>query len=184
MNYSPFRLETPRLVIRPFTMRDLETLHDYRNDRDVARYTGWRDYDQMALMRFITEMSHATPDQIGDWYQWAVEVKATRTHIGDVGIHRQEDEPHEAEISYAFARSGQGQGYATEALNALLDYLFTMLRLHRVTALIYADNTRSIALVERLGFRKEAHFRKAARRGGAWVDDVMYAMLEEEWGNG
>jgi RimJ/RimL family protein N-acetyltransferase len=183
MRKPDFYLETPRLLIRPFTMRDLETLHAYRNDHEVARYTGWRGYDEEALIRFIMEMNRATPDKVGDWFQWAVEVKATGTHIGDVGIHRQEDEPQEAEIAYAFARSAHGHGYATEAVKALVSYLFSTLRLHRITALIYADNLRSIALVERLSFRKEAHFHKSAWRGGQWVDDVMFAVLEEEWKN-
>jgi RimJ/RimL family protein N-acetyltransferase len=160
----------------------LPTLHAYRNDQEVARYTGWRSYDQAGLLQFIIEMNRAAPDRIGDWFQWAVEVKATQTHIGDIGIHRQADEPHEAEISYAFARSAHGQGYATEAVKGVVGYLFEFVRLHRITALIYADNARSIALVERLGFRKEAHFYKSARRDGDWVDDVLYAILEEEWG--
>lgn len=174
-------IETPRLLIRRFEEGDLTTLHEYRNDREVARYTGWRAYDHRELVQFILQMTHATPDLIGDWFQWAVEIKATRRHIGDIGIHRQVDEPHEAEISYAFARSAQRQGYATEAVKGFIGYLFDVVALHRITALIYADNARSIALVERLGFRKEAHFRKSARRHGEWVDDVMYAMLEEEW---
>lgn len=183
MTSTPFTpIETERLVIRRFEERDLPTLYAYRNDQEVARYTGWRAYDQAGLLQFILEMNRATPDLVGDWFQWAVEAKSTGNHIGDIGIHRQADEPHEAEISYAFARSAQGQGYATEAVKALGGYLFGIVGLHRITALIYADNARSIALVERLGFRKEGHFYKSARRNGEWVDDVMYAILEEEWG--
>lgn len=175
-------IETPRLLIRRFEARDLPTLHAYRNDQEVARYTGWREYDLDTLMQFILTMNQATPDSVGDWFQLAVEVKATGTHIGDIGIHRQADEPHEAEIGYAFAQASQGQGYATEAVRAVVDFLFNHVGLHRITALIYADNPRSIALVERLGFRKEGHYTKAARRNGEWVDDVFYAILEAEWG--
>jgi len=182
MTPSPFAvIETPRLLIRRFEERDLPTLHAYRNDHEVARYAGWHESDYEGLIQFILTMNRTTPNTIGDWFQWAVEVKATQTHIGDIGIHRQAEEPKEAEIAYTFARSAQGQGYATEAVHGVLGYLFTTLYLHRITALIYADNARSVALVERLGFRKEGHFRKAARRDGEWVDDVMYAMLEEEW---
>lgn len=183
MTNTPFiPIETRRLVIRRFEERDLPTLHAYRNDVEVARYTGWRAYDQAGLLQFILEMNRVTPDLVGDWFQWAVEERSTGNHIGDIGIHRQTNEPDEAEISYAFARSAQGQGYATEAVKGVVGYLFNVVGLHRITALVYADNARSIALVERLGFRKEAHFYKSARRNGEWVDDVMYAILEEEWG--
>jgi RimJ/RimL family protein N-acetyltransferase len=177
-------IETARLRIRPFEEADLATLHAYRNDAEIARYQGFRAVDREGLLRFILHMNRASPETVGDWLQWAVEDKATGLHFGDVGIHRQADEPLEAEITYTFAREAHGRGYATEAVEALLNHLFGVLGLHRVTALIYADNVRSIALVERLGFRKEGHFRRSARRGGVWVDDVLYAVLEDEWRDG
>jgi RimJ/RimL family protein N-acetyltransferase len=182
MSDTPFAaLETARLRIRRFTEADLPTLHAYRNDEEVARFQGWDGSDEGVLLQFILTMMNVSPDTVGDWVQLAVEEKATHTHIGDIGVHRLAEEPHEAEIAYTFARSAQGQGYAGEAVRGVLDFLFNEVKLHRITALIYADNPRSIALVERLGFRKEAHYRKSARRDREWVDDVLYAILEEEW---
>jgi RimJ/RimL family protein N-acetyltransferase len=174
-------IETERLRIRRFEESDLATLHAYRNDPELARFQGWRETDRESLLLFIIDMNRADPETAGNWFQVAVELKATGSHIGDIGVHRQADEPLEAELGYTFARSAHGNGYATEAVRAVLGYLFGTLGLHRVTALIYADNGRSVALVERLGFRKEGHFRKSARRDGEWVDDVLYAMLDEEW---
>ena len=55
------------------------------------------------------------------------------------------------------------------------------LKKHRITASIDPRNTSSIRLIERLGFRKEAHFKQSLFFHGEWVDDLIYAMLAEEW---
>ncbi|MRR23245.1 N-acetyltransferase, partial [bacterium] len=75
-----------------------------------------------------------------------------------------------------------GCGYATEALRVVISYLFGTLEKHRLIATIDPENTKSIDLFERLGFRREAHFRKCRIIDGTWVDDVVYARLREEAG--
>ena len=74
-----------------------------------------------------------------------------------------------------------GKGYATEALRAMVDYLFANLGKHRIVASVDPRNTPSIRLIERLGFRKEAHFKESYYLRGEWVDDIIYAMLRTEW---
>ena len=66
--------------------------------------------------------------------------------------------PRQAYLGYTLARSAWGQGYASEAARKLLDYLFRVLDLHRVIADCDVDNAASIRLLERLGFRREAHY--------------------------
>jgi len=63
----------------------------------------------------------------------------------------------------------------------VLNYLFKVLLKHRVTASVDPENTKSIILLERIGFQKEAHFRKSYYIDGKWLDDCVYAILEEEW---
>jgi RimJ/RimL family protein N-acetyltransferase len=64
---------------------------------------------------------------------------------------------------------------------AVLDLGFAQLGLHRVTARMVAGNTASSRLCDRLGMRREAHFRRSERFKGAWTDVVIYALLEAEW---
>ena len=63
----------------------------------------------------------------------------------------------------------------------VIDYLFQSLNKHRVITSIDPDNKKSIRLVERMGFRKEAHFIESFYMKGKWVDDLIYAMLKKEW---
>jgi RimJ/RimL family protein N-acetyltransferase len=74
-----------------------------------------------------------------------------------------------------------GRGYATEAANTLLDLAFGPADMHRVVARCDARNERSWRLMERLGMRREAHFREHAIVKGAWDEEFIYAMLWQEW---
>nr|WP_257286661.1 GNAT family protein [Halanaerobium congolense] len=84
-------------------------------------------------------------------------------------------------MGYSLSLKYQGKGLATEAVTAVLNYLFFDLNKHRVTASVDPDNLKSINLLERLGMRKEAHFKKSVFINGKWKDDIIYAVLKEEW---
>lgn len=81
---------------------------------------------------------------------------------------------------YAFAPH-DGHGYMTEGLRLVLRHAFGTLKLHRVEANVQPENERSIALVERLGFRREGYSPRYLKIGGRWRDHVRYAILAEEF---
>jgi len=85
------------------------------------------------------------------------------------------------EIGYTLDKEFRGKGYATEALKIVIDHLINSLCKHRIIASIDPANLDSIRLVERLGFRKEAHFVESLFFHGKWVDDLVYAILAKEW---
>jgi RimJ/RimL family protein N-acetyltransferase len=101
--------------------------------------------------------------------------------IGDCFFKVIEDDPRQAEIGYTLARAAQGQGFATEAVAALLTWAFLTFNLHRVIAVVDVENTASVALLERLGLWREAHFRQNIWFKGAWGDEYVYAILRNEW---
>jgi RimJ/RimL family protein N-acetyltransferase len=87
----------------------------------------------------------------------------------------------QAQLGLSFDRAFQGQGFATEAVTAVLDYAFINLDLHRVVAVVDVLNERSAALLERVGLRREGHFLKNAWFKGRWADEYLYALLQAEW---
>jgi RimJ/RimL family protein N-acetyltransferase len=101
--------------------------------------------------------------------------------IGDCGFRVATDDPEQAEIGITLAPEFQGRGYAAETLGALFDYLFVTSGKHRVFGSVDPRNLASMKLLERIGMRKEGHFVKSLRFRGEWVDDVIFAMLSEEW---
>lgn len=121
------------------------------------------------------------PNIQNTWFQLAVCTKENNRLIGDIGIHFLADD--QTEIGYTIAPDFQGQGYAAEALNAVIGYLFIDLNKHRIIASVDPDNIKSIKLLIKLGMRKEAHFVKSIKMNGTWFDDCVYVILNEEWNN-
>ncbi len=179
-----FSLETPRLMIRQFRDSDLEPFLAYRNDPAVYRYQGWKvPFSRQAGLDFIAKMKAAVPGVPGEWLQLALEHKESGAMLGDVAFHLTSSNPRQAYLAYSLARSAWGQGYATEAARKLLDYLFRVRDLHRVIADCDVDNAASIRLLERLGFRREAHYRESfwIEAESRWGDEYLYALLQSEW---
>ncbi|MEM6474326.1 MAG: GNAT family protein, partial [Planctomycetota bacterium] len=87
----------------------------------------------------------------------------------------------QAEIGYSFNSKFTGQGFATEAVVALMGFVFNSMGMHRICAGVDARNERSWKLMERVGMRREAHFVDANFEDGHWVDDYVYGMLKSEW---
>jgi aminoglycoside 6'-N-acetyltransferase len=96
--------------------------------------------------------------------------------IGDVGVCRHANGM-QAEIGFSLATAYQGQGYATEAVRAVLHRLFAVDGLHKVEAECDARNTASARLLERVGFTREGLRRRHTWIKGEWTDDLLYGLL-------
>lgn len=176
-----FHLETERLVLRQFRESDLETFFAYRNDPEVAKYQGWEyPYPREKAVLFVHNMTTVIPTQ-SKWMQIAVELKSTHEMIGDVAFFLKHDDERQAMVGYSLAQPFWGNGYACEAVSRLLSYLFDELHLHRVTAECDEDNLPSWKLLEKLGFRREAHLIENLFFKGAYCNEYHYAMLSREW---
>ncbi len=176
-------LETTRLHLRHFTDADLAPFMAYRNDPEVARYQSWEGTSEREARTFLQEQKQLQPGVPGQWFQIAIELKETGMLVGDCALKIEEHDERQAEIGYTLSRSYQGRGIASEAVSCLLDYVFVTLRLHRVIAIVDCENLASIALLERLGLRREGHFQQNVWFKGKWGDEYLYAMLQEEWPN-
>ena len=175
------RIESERLKIRRFKDSDLAPFVAYRNDAEVARYQSWDSCDEQEARAFIREMESAQPGVPGEWFPFAIESKVTGDLIGDCGLRVDEHEPYRAEIGFTLTREYQGRGLASEAISRLLDYAFDTLGLHRVVAIADCRNAPTVALLERVGMRREGHFLENVWFKGGWSDEYLYAVLRDEW---
>ena len=174
-------LETPRLRLRRFRDADLALFMAYRNDPEVARYQGWEGISEPEARAFLQEQKEIQPGVPGHWFQIAIELKETGMLVGDCALKMEEHDERQAEIGYTLSRAYQGRGIASEAVSCVLEYAFVTLGLHRVIAITDCENAGSVALLERLGLRREGHFRQNVWLKGKWRDEFLYAMLREEW---
>jgi RimJ/RimL family protein N-acetyltransferase len=183
MNLRDINIITERLVLRGLILSDAAALLKYRSKPEVYRFQNWKPQTLREAEIFIGENIAKEPNIPDTWYQLGVFLKGTEELIGDIGIHFIDAEGKQAEIGYTLNPKDQGMGYASEAVKGVLSYLFNKLRKHRISASVDPINKKSIALLERIGMRKEAHFIKSIWFNEKWEDDIVYAILEEEWTN-
>lgn len=172
--------KTKRIIIRPVSLGDKESIFFYRADPETNKYLSLAPNTVEDIEEFIkkTSLQMNVP---GTWFQFVIIEQLSNQLIGDIGVHFLVSENSQAEIGYTLDKRFRGNGYATEALSVIIDYLITSLNKHRIIASIDPANIDSIKLVERLGFRKEAHFVESLFFNGKWVDDLVYAILAKEW---
>ncbi|HZD81186.1 MAG TPA: GNAT family N-acetyltransferase, partial [Actinomycetota bacterium] len=117
-------LVTERLRLRRSGPDDADQISAYRSDPRVHRYQGWDRTDPEGVRREIEEMAARAPGEPGGWVQLTVEDRESGRLVGDVGFSPAEGEPAVIKIGYTISPAFQGRGYATEAVRALVDYLF------------------------------------------------------------
>jgi len=176
-------VRTQRLSIRPATAADVDATWRFRRLPVVGEWitrapTSRADYAEQFLdpdrlaKTLVVELDG---DVIGDlmlaiddaWSQSEVEDRAK-------GV--------QAELGWVLDPAHGGNGYATEAVEAVIRICFERLGLRRVVANCFADNTASSRMMERLGMRLEVRTRQdSLHRSGRWLDGLGYALLADEW---
>jgi RimJ/RimL family protein N-acetyltransferase len=152
---------TARLVLRRSVPEDAEGISVYRSLPEVRRYQGWERTDPDTLRAEIDLMSRRAPGDRG-WVQLSVLERESGRLVGDVGMSPAEGEPGVMKIGYTIEPASQGRGYATEAVAALVDYLFDELGVEIVRMYADADNVASIRVAEKVGMRLEERFHRTS----------------------
>jgi RimJ/RimL family protein N-acetyltransferase len=183
MEFTPtYPIETARLRLRPFTRGDVDAVHAYRSREDVTRFL----LDEPMSREACAEAVQARVGQTawveeGDKIILAVERKDDAAMIGEVLLMLRSVASRQGEIGYIFNPDHFGRGYATEASRTLVALGFDTAGVHRIYARCHVLNEASRKVMERLGMRQEAHFREHNFVKGAWDDELVYAILEDEW---
>lgn len=98
--------------------------------------------------------------------------------IGTIGLFRILRDPlQSAIIGYSLSKNHNGKGYATEAVKLVLDYAFTILKLHRIEAGVMPHNLGSIRVLEKAGFEKEGISKSNVKINGKWEDHQVLAII-------
>ncbi len=175
-------LQTARLTLRNFIDSDLDTFFEYRNDPEVAKYQGWGiPYPREKAEQFISSMKDRFAPKQADWIQFAIALKDTDELIGDLGCFVKKEDARQSVIGFTIASKHWRKGYAIEVIPCLLDYLFEDMDMHRVSADCDAENIASYRTLEKLGFRREAHFVDSFLLNGVYTCEYYYGMLQREW---
>lgn len=173
-------LQNDNITLRAFIPKDLTTFADYRGNPDIAKYQSWTEYSLADAQQLFKQTDYDTFGTPEKWFQLAIAKRCSNELLGDLAVHFIDNQ--QVEIGFTIAPAHQQTGIATQAMQLLLDYLFNACNKHRVIAITDTRNTPSCKLLEKLGFRREAHFVKNIFFKGEWGDEFQYAILREEFG--
>ena len=173
-------LTTARLVLRPFRDADRREVFELHSHARVMRYwdsAPWSDETQAD--RFLSRCRALSDNEAGA--RVAVERRDTGRFIGWIGLQHWDHDNRSANLGYVFAEHAWGQGYATEAGRALLEWGFDVMDLNRVSAQTDTRNEASARVLTKLGFTLEGILRENVIVDGEVSDDATYSLLRREW---
>ena len=174
-------LTTPRLLLRPYQETDLASAHAYAAIPKVSQYMDWGPNTEEDTRSFLEHCVAASQNPQEKGHFFAVTLREGGKMIGGCDLGSAHRKQNTADMGYCLHPDFWGQGYMTEAANAVLSLAFGALGLHRVTATCDPDNVGSWRVMEKIGMRREGHEREAAWFKDCWHDTLRYAVLDHEW---
>ena len=173
-------LDTRDLRLRPSNATDAEGMFAMLSDPESMKY--WCDKPLKDLDAAIEVLNKdLESDAKGDSLCWAITFPGEDRMIGKCILFRFDQANHRAEIGYILNREYWRQGLMRQALEAVIDFAFDTLKLHRIEADVDTENAGSIAILEKLGFKREGLFRERWFVYDEWQDSIMLGLLEKDW---
>ncbi len=172
-------IETTRLRLRRFTEADAPAMfRNWASDPEVTRYLTWPAHDSIAVSNQILKSWVADYANPGS-YLWAIELMELGEPIGSIGVVESDEVHHRLCIGYCIGKKWWNQGVTTEALTAVIAFLFDQVGASRIEALHDVANPASGRVMQKSGMVYEGIQRKRIRDNrGRLVDVASYAIVK------
>ena len=134
-------IETKRLILRPFTMEDARAMYDnWASDPDVTKFLTWPPHSSPAVTEALLETWTSNYANLNA-YQWAITLQSVP--IGSISVVSHDDRAEKAHIGYCIGKRWWHQSYTSEALSAVIDFLFDEVGFQRIDSAHAIDNPHS-----------------------------------------
>lgn len=177
------RLETPRLLLRPLELADVDDLWPIVSEPTFPAQLSWAAHRDPSETRAFVEQAHCDLAD-GVAVRWAI-VHGGKA-VGAIGLHDicwqvRALRVDRADLGYWLAPAVAGQGLMTEAVQAVVKFGFDVIGLHKITAHCFAENAASRRVIEKAAFRWVGRTEDEAWRDGAWHAGLVYELTAPEW---
>lgn len=176
---QPPAIELQGARLRPLRAGDAEALYDYLRDPAVTERTSY-PVVTMSMVEAMIERA-VTRWEAGDPSRWGLALRSDDRLIGNCGFNDWSPPHRWAEVAFDLARPQWGKGLMSQAVTAVLDWIYRQDLVDRVHAFVRADNARSERLLERHGFVREGRLRSYRVCRGQPHDFHVYSLLRPEW---
>ena len=176
------KLETDRLILRPFTLEDADTMYkNWASDPDVTKYLPWTPHESVQVTRSLLEdwISQYEKD---DYYHWTIVLKENGEEpIGSISAVQKDDTIKMVHIGYCIGKKWWKQGITSEALAALIKFFFEEVGVNRIELRHDPSNPNSGKVMMKCGLQYEGTHRQAGLNNQGICDSAMYAILAEDY---
>jgi len=172
-------VRTARLNLREFATTDLDAVHAYSSDPRVTRYLFFGPRDPDSTAEYLEELLASQRERPRSRFELAVEEIASGRLIGACDLSLIESNA--VDLGYMLGTEQWGKGFATEIAWALVDAAFLDLCADRVISTVDVNNGASIRVLEKIGMRWEAVYRKHRRAKNRWWDCHLFVLPREVW---
>lgn len=172
-------INTERLLLRPFVQSDAQDIYEIFSDKQVMKYYDLLPFESLERAKQQVEFFTQGFEQ-KTMLRWGIEYKDNSKLIGTCGFFAFNEDARKAELGYELNSIYQGRGLMSEALGAILRYIFEETDINRVEAYVEPDNISSQKLAEKLGFTKEGTLRQYERCRGEIIDICVYGCLRSD----
>ncbi len=177
-----FPIKTERLVLRPYEPEDFDAALSYWSDPGVTRFLYLEAFTPETFVeRLGVLMGRTELNDEGDVMTLAIVPDDVGQVVGDVTLFWRSAEHQAGEIGFILHPDHRSKGYAREASIPLLEMGFGAMKLHRMIGRLDGRNAASGKVLSGLGMRQEAHLVENEWVKGEWTDEIVYAMLRDEW---
>lgn len=174
-------LETSRLVLRQAVPEDAAPMfRNWASDPEVTKYLTWPAHKDVTVSHWVLD-SWIREYEKDDSYVWMIELKELGQSIGSISVVRMRQDIGEVEVGYCMGKAWWHRGIMTEALGAVIDFLFREVGMERVCARHDPNNPHSGAVMRKCGMQYEGTLRSADRNNQGICDASVYGILRSDW---
>lgn len=174
-------IETPRLILRRACMKDAAPMFcNWASDPEVTKYLTWPTHGSVEISEAVIKSWVEGYDE-PDFYQWMIILKEISQPVGSISVVEHNDRVEKAEIGYCIGKNWWHSGITSEALMAVIGYLFTEVGMNRIEARHDPRNPHSGGVMKKCGMTYEGTARQADRNNQGICDAARYAILRSEW---
>ena len=175
------RLETDRLVLRRFKREDAKAMYkNWASDSEVTKFLMWPPHESPEVSFGIIDdwIEHYSDNS---YYQWAIVLKENGDEpIGCISVVSMKDEISSVHIGYCIGKKWWHKGITSEALKAVMDYLFDVVGVNRIESRHDPRNPNSGKVMQKCGMKYEGTLKSADWNNQGICDACYYALLKSE----
>lgn len=180
-NQGTKRLETERLVLRPFIKEDAEYVYkNWASDDEVTKFLTWSTHKSVDDSKGYIDFCLNGYQDVSS-YQWGIELKDSGEVIGNISVVHMNNEIESAELGWVLGKAWWGCGIMPEAAREIIRFLFEEVGVNRICAEHDTNNQKSGRVMQKIGMRHEGTLRGAGKNNQGIVDMDVYGITKTEW---